>query len=362
MERFRLFIGDKSQDWYVEVNPGRKRIYHGFDYGMPKSGNQIKSIVKRREYFKELFRLVQSVGVIVRGVKKSISKKLLLSQAFQIVIDAKSKKLKSRSVTILRRTGGYLINAIGDIPLEYCTASVVITYLDSLTIKPQSVNSIRRDLHTLFSYLVEIELIKINPVAKIKNRKVLKTEKNEAYTLDELKLVLIGCEKYSPNMYLIGVLMFAAFLRASEIIQLTGSCFDFDNDRIVLPSYIRKTNDRFSIPMTAQLKKDLVRFGVDKILDNQPVFHNRYNKQLNDTYPSTAFLRIKVRHLSEWISEHQTLNSIRHTAAVHYFQKTQNVKKLSILMGHTSIQTTIIYLRSLGKIVGEIDNTELLEY
>jgi hypothetical protein len=207
MERFRLFIGDKKQNWYVECwdkEGRRKRIYDGFNYGLPKSGNLIKSIVERREYFKELFRLVQSVGVIVPGVK-SISKKLLLSQAFQIVIDAKSKKLKFRSVNILRKTGNYLIKAIGDIPLQHCTAPLIITYLDALTIKPQSVNSIRRDLQTLFSYLVEIDLIKINPVAKIKNRKVLKTEKNEAYTSDQLKLVFIGCEKYSPNMYLIGV-------------------------------------------------------------------------------------------------------------------------------------------------------------
>jgi integrase len=364
MTKFRLFIGDKSQRWYVEyyLNGKRKRVYDGEAYGMGKGGNQIKLLPIRRKYFKDLFDLVKNSPTPSNNHQIKISFELSLSDAFKIYYDAHKRILKSRTLkgnTIIFKR---FINWIGpDTPLSEITSSQIITYFDSKNIAPQSINSDRSVLNTVFNYLISLDHIKQNPVTQFKKRKIISRQKNECYTNEELKLVFEGCKLYSENLYLIACLMYAAFLRSSEILQLTGSCLDFENNRIVLPAELRKTNDFFIIPMTMQLKQDLITYNKHLVNPNELVFsHN--GKILSDIYSSMSFLRVKNRYLFGWIGKNQTLNSIRHTAAINYFQKTQNLKKLSSLMGHTSIQTTIIYLRSLGKIVGEIDNTELLEY
>jgi integrase len=360
-EKCRLVVGKATSNWYVEYYElgKRFRVYCGAPYGLPKSGNKIKSVVERKKYFKELYDLVlNSTSTIKQKAPTSFN----LEDAFKIALDAKGKKLMDRSIRKLRINAARLIKDIGNISLKNITSKTIITYLDSLTIAPQSVNSIRTDLHALFAYLVEIEVIPENPVTKSKNRKIISREKNAAYSDDELKLVFSACQDYAPNLYLIACLMYVTFLRPSEIIRLKREDIDFENMTIAPKRHTRKTNDTFTVKMTLQLKNDLILYEKHLLKSSDFLLTNQHGKPLSDYYYSMSFLRLKNSVLKDWISKNQTFNSLRHTAAIKIWNKTQNLKHLSMLMGHTSIQTTIIYLRSLGKIVGDISENDLLEY
>ena len=366
MTNFRLFIGKISQGWYVEYrdeNGVRKRVYDGKNYGMAARGNAIKDIKQRKLYFKELYQLVIGKPIlplpeVVENKRPSTS--ISLQNALEIVLNSKRKILMPRSMVILERTARVFIAFVGNIPLSDVAPRHVLLWTDSMTIADQSINSLVRDLRTLFAYLVQLDYIKTNPCQNMKARRVKDAKSNEAYTPAELKLVMEAC-KFFPNLYVIACFMYAAFLRPSETIRMKRKHIDFERNIIVLPAKIRKTNFDFVMPLTQQLKNDLILYGKNLLNPDDFIITNGWNKPVGDGYFSTAFFKIKVANPTI-ISKHQTLYSIRHTAACEYFQKTQNLSHLSKLMGHTSINTTIIYLRSLGRIVGDISSDSLLEY
>lgn len=60
-------------------------------------------------------------------------------------------------------------------------------------------------------------------------------------------------------------------------------------------------------------------------------------------------LRLKL------IKPKQTVYSFRHSAAINVFEASQKIKLLQQLLGHQSVVTTELYLRSIGQIAIDVD-------
>ena len=68
-------------------------------------------------------------------------------------------------------------------------------------------------------------------------------------------------------------------------------------------------------------------------------------KPLNKDYFKTLWSRFK--HVSKVLKKGQTLYSFRHSGAIEIFKRTGSITKLQKVMGHSSINVSLIYLRGL---------------
>ena len=360
----RLFIGKVSQDWYVEyrINGKRKRIFEGSKFGMIKEGNNIKDIKERKAYFKKLYNVAQDSLAKNNAPPKPLIN-TTLSAAAQHALQIKQKRATKVSYNTFRVAVNRFVLASPDTLISQITTIFISNYLHELNIElAQTHNSYRSEISNFFSILVETGYCAKNPVTDVHKMKVVSASTNVAYTDAELKLVFKTCEEYSCNLYLISCFMFAAFLRPIEIIKLQRKHIDFEKNIIAVPAHLRKSNDYFTIGLTEQLKLDLIKYGKNTLLPEEYIITSTTTgKQLPESYYSMMFLKMKTRYKLKF-KKGQSLYSIRHTAAIKFFLKTNNLKLLSTLMGHKSVNTTIIYLRSLGMIIGDVSSDMLLEY
>jgi integrase len=65
----------------------------------------------------------------------------------------------------------------------------------------------------------------------------------------------------------------------------------------------------------------------------------------NPDYFKTLWTRYKKK--SKLIEKDQTLYSFRHTGAIQVYEKTGSLTKLQQVMGHSSLQVSLTYLRGL---------------
>ena len=74
------------------------------------------------------------------------------------------------------------------------------------------------------------------------------------------------------------------------------------------------------------------------------IFSNKH-KPFNISYFKSVWL--KYKNTSNILLKNQTLYSFRHSGAVNIFKRTQSIHKLQSAMGHSSIETSLTYLRGL---------------
>ena len=67
----------------------------------------------------------------------------------------------------------------------------------------------------------------------------------------------------------------------------------------------------------------------------------------------------KYKRQSDLLSDKQTLYSFRHTGAIKVFEKTGSLLKLQQVMGHSTLQVSLTYLRGLE--VSNLDVEDLPE-
>lgn len=157
---------------------------------------------------------------------------------------------------------------------------------------------------------------------------------------DQLELVMLDLALYTG-------------MRREEIAYLTWNDVDF-NKKILRVSgkngWTPKDYEEREIPIHPKLEKTLLEWRrqsseCDYVLSIQG------NRQATSEYLGKVFKRILKRAEIKG-----TFHSLRHTFASHLAMKDINLKKIAILMGHSSVQTTEIYAHlqpsSLNQCVG----------
>ena len=84
-------------------------------------------------------------------------------------------------------------------------------------------------------------------------------------------------------------------------------------------------------------------------LDKKEIHNNIFSNQTSPYNPCYfKTLWTKYKRQSKLLEENQTLYSFRHTGAINVYLKTESLIKLRQIMGHSSLNVTITYLRGLG--------------
>ncbi|QMU27699.1 tyrosine-type recombinase/integrase [Adhaeribacter radiodurans] len=217
----------------------------------------------------------------------------------------------------------------------------------------------RRTFAALFSKLVNQGYCQSNPVFATTKRKA-KAVLHQAYTTEQLSLVLPYLKKHYHNLFLCALLMYGTLLRPhQEIRLLKRKHFDEYFSRFILAGDENKGGRIRSLPVPEFVKQELLNRKIHELLPEQYIFTGN-SLPFNDSYFNTVWSRAKVRMLQlELIGPNQTLYSFRHAASVNVFERSQNLKLLQQLLDHSSMTTTLTYLRSIGVI--QLENSVMPE-
>lgn len=363
---------DLSSRGYVSFyyDKTRKRFYHGASVGLDCHPHQCTSL---RTRFQELERLQYHLHRLLlagwnpleteehQGVKAST----LLTEEF-IKDLTKDMNVSVRhlddQIFHARRFLKYLTQVkLQDINSIDISKDVAQNYLNQATINDNYYMIIRNRLQGLFTIYSKKHYILVNPFIATESRNK-SPQLNKAYTKAQLDVVLQTMKDTNKRLYLCGLLMYGCFLRPHEEIRnLKRRHFNQDLSRIVLAPGENKGRDIRITPVPSYVKNALIEYGLNAIALNKFLFTISKGVVVNEDYFSNAWKKVKKQLLAKHlIEEDHTLYSIRHTAAINLFNKTQNLAKLSQVMGHKDVAVTITYLRSLG-ILLHIDESDMPE-
>lgn len=135
-----------------------------------------------------------------------------------------------------------------------------------------------------------------------------------------------------------------------EIRLLRRRHFDETLGQFCLDGSENKGGKIRSLPVPEYVHAELLRRQVDELLPDEYIF-TRSPEPFNEAYFNTMWTRAKAKMLQAGlIQPQQTLYSFRHAASVNVFTRTQNLKLLQQLLGHSNLNTSMTYLRSIGAI------------
>lgn len=135
------------------------------------------------------------------------------------------------------------------------------------------------------------------------------------------------------------MLIYSAGLRSSELINLKIADIDFERSSI----HIRRSKynkDRI-VPLSLYMAVELQKY----LALEQPLTWLFNGKLLGSTYSSKAIARVMREAVKEaGISKSVTVHSLRHSFATHLIEDGLNIITVKDLLGHSKIETTMVYL------------------
>lgn len=342
---------------YVYLKGKRRRFYNGSLLGITCNPNHCKTIPSRdrelRRLARELYNALQRGWTPDQHVTKTSDSSMvsLLAELARTVPASFSQTYRRDIRKVCDEFTCFLKeNGHGKLSVSKVNTSHIEAFLQRFGSSETYYMNKRRTLSAAFLRLQKMELLTTNPVTKTSKRKS-KAVLHQAYTGSQLTEVLGYLREHYPNLHLCALLMYGALLRPHrEIRLLKRRHFDATLSHFTLDGYENKSGRLRSLPVPAYVKDALVARGVDQLEPDKNVFTGELHP-FNVSYFNTQWSRAKEKMLQQQlIQPMQTLYSFRHAASVNVFERTQNLRLLQQLLGHSSLNTSLTYLRSVGAI------------
>lgn len=239
------------------------------------------------------------------------------------------------------------------LPLSIIDKQMIRKFLAHLHEEKQNKRTIVRRLssiRTFFKFAISNNLTALNPVEDIETPKL---EKKIPHSLSYEQVVKLF-EQPDCNSYLgfrdrvIMELLYSSGLRVSELVALNRA--DFDPQSLLIKLKGKGKKERI-VPITKNATEWIVsylehperHFDVDGHLgevDNHAVFLNKLGTRLTLRSVDRNFDRyLKASGLAGKVTPH----TIRHTIATHWLENGMDLKKVQVMLGHSSLATTTIY-------------------
>ena len=222
--------------------------------------------------------------------------------------------------------------------------SWIIQLADS-DIKATSVNRKIASLKTYFKFLMRQEVIKKNPMQKIK---VLKTQKRLPSFVKEGDMVnLLDKVVFEDTLEgwrdrLILEFFYATGMRLSELIQLKENQVDLHKRTIKV---LGKRNKERVIPFPVNIVSIIEHYLQIRNRGIGPSTHGNLfvTDKGEPCYPMMVY-RIVKKYLNEFTtSEKRSPHVLRHSYATHLLNKGAEINAVKDLLGHTSLAATQVY-------------------
>lgn len=225
---------------------------------------------------------------------------------------------------------------------------------------PSTRNARLGALHSFFSYLQYRDvagMAKWQGILSIKSKKP-KSPEMSYLTIDGMKLILrqpdLRTRKGRRDFVLLG-LLYDSGCRVQELIDLTPSCFRFDETATV--RLLGKGNKVRIVPLAGTQVSNLRQYMAEEGLtapecQSHPLFPNPQGNRMS----RMAVLNIVKKYQNmaravspELIPETIGCHSFRHSKAMHMLEAEINLVYIRDFLGHVSTTTTEVYARASDK-------------
>ena len=346
-------IYKRGKSWYIDIRVGgqrfRKRVGPSKkiaelalkdaevkaakeEFGLTKNDIAIEKLIER---FLEYSRVNHSPSTTVRYASTLAAFKTFLNQKYP-----KKRFVSHMSPEILEQykiwRKSCWINPNGS-PVE--SEADIKDYTRKGT-RALTLNFELKVLTTLFNVAINWGYLKENPTSKVKRLKITDTKPVRFLTEQECKKLLTTCPS---DLYPIYFTFLNTGMRKSELEHLEWADIDFERGKIKIQRkdfWKPKSRDR-EIPMNDQLR-DLLKSHRGA---------NRQGLRSNFVFPHKDGGKIKTKVREKLIqiakqagiADLTRVHTLRHTFASHLVMKGVDLPTVMKLMGHSDIQTTMIY-------------------
>jgi len=204
--------------------------------------------------------------------------------------------------------------------------------------KTNTINMELGTLRTIFNQAIKWEYLRENPTKGVNMLKVTDAKKPRFLTKEECQKLLQECgEKLYPMFYT----FLNTGMRLSELLNLTWQDIDFKRKKIKIqakPFWQPKTGER-EMPMSQGMQNLLGMLHEENKVRSKFVFHEKDGSKLK-TKLREELIKITKRCGFPDVTK---IHSLRHTFASHLVMKGVDLPTVQKLMGHSDIQTTMIY-------------------
>lgn len=221
-----------------------------------------------------------------------------------------------------------------------------IVHLNSNEISNRSINRKITSLKSFFKYHISLEIISINPAAKIN---VLKTEKKLPVFIEEKNMEDLFEKVEFTNDYngvlakTILELFYATGIRVSELVNLKISGINFTSQQIKV---LGKRNKERIIPISGELIKlinkyiDFRESIVSGTKSEDYLFLTQKGKKI---YKKLVYRQVIYYLGLVTTASKKSPHVLRHTFATHLLNKGADLNAIKEILGHASLSATQVY-------------------
>ena len=207
----------------------------------------------------------------------------------------------------------------------------------SSTSRARKVSAIR----AFFRYLTDKRhLLEVNPMSNLEAPSIRKSLPVYLTTEDSIRLLDAVQGEYAERDYCILTLFLNCGLRVSELVGLNLSDFHGDTVRV-----LGKGNKERTVYLNEACKAALEQYLPKRILphdrDQNALFISRNRNRIN--VQTVKWLVKKYIGQAGLDTQKYSAHKLRHTAATLMYQNGVDIRTLQNILGHTSVNTTMIY-------------------
>lgn len=207
----------------------------------------------------------------------------------------------------------------------------------SSTSRARKVSAIR----AFFRYLTDKRhLLEVNPMSNLEAPSIRKSLPVYLTTEDSIRLLDAVQGEYAERDYCILTLFLNCGLRVSELVGLNLSDFQGDTVRV-----LGKGNKERTVYLNEACKAALEQYLPKRILphdrDQNALFISRNRNRIN--VQTVKWLVKKYIGQAGLDTQKYSTHKLRHTAATLMYQNGVDIRTLQNILGHTSVNTTMIY-------------------
>ena len=256
---------------------------------------------------------------------------MLLSKAVELFLNFKSKELSERTIKEYKKDLSLFINLIGDKDVELAKTADIMIFRSSMDCSPSLINRRISALNSFFNFLVDMEIVKTNPVKQSLRIKKVNQKVPEALTDEEVDKILSTAGERCYRDYLIVKTILYCGLRISELLSLKKSDILRVKGHKVLRVIGKGGKERF-IPLPSKFAKELETYA--NSIDKDSLFPL--------TYQGAKYIFNKIAEKTG-IKLHP--HKLRHTFATILVDKGVDIRVIQAFLGHASPNTTARYAK-----------------
>lgn len=359
--------GDVSKQWFVfysfrDPETGKFKRFKVF-----RDINQTKLKGERIERAKAIRQMVSEL--LSDGFDPFYEYKpdltFSVSSCVDLFLDRIKGQLRPKSYNRLyyelRKMKAWFTNQnLGDLHISEVKKSHVFDFLEFALVdggwtSNKTYNTHKANISRFFNYFINNyeEIIEKNPALKIESRAVT-IRGNMPYNDFEFAAIRKAILENDPYLWRICQFVYYAAVRnEAEGINLKVGDVDFAANQLIIRSELSKGKKRQFIPIYPAFREILLEMGLDKTPSDWFIFGRGDAPGPVRVGKDNFYERFKKVREKAGLSSLHGIYSFKHTRAAHMVDDGATLYEIQKLFRHESLQATMEYLKSAGRVWGE---------